>query len=109
MGANMAKVVKIPKVQMDDQKSKLMNGFFSMENKPIQRTTMKKKQHVITQAIPAASPPKPDLPSPTLPTIDNVTFSEDEEQVSDLPKAPTPKKSKKASAKDSKAEKYKEG
>jgi len=117
--ANTAKVVKMSKEKMDDQKSKLMNGMFQLQKKPKkQKRPSGSMMQTITVSIPAASPPRPTLPSPSLPSIDAVTFSEDEEQASDLPKAPTPKKAKqnakaakkaqKSSEKKSKKEKFKE-
>merc|ERR550525_1100434 len=102
------------KGEMDDQQSKLMNGMFDFGNKapPRWKARGPQKRQTLTTQIPAASPPKADLPSPALPTIDAVKFSDDEDQVSDLPKAPTPQKTKnsaKPSSKTSKKEKYKEG
>jgi len=113
--ANTVKCVKMTKGEMDDQKSLLMNGMFTFGNKESKfgnKARGPQKRQNITSQIPAASPPKPDLPSPALPTIDAVKFSDDEDEISDLPKAPTPKKSKssaKPSSKSSKKEKYKEG
>jgi len=112
--ANTPKVVQMTKGEMDDQKSRLMNGMFTFGNKAPEKWKARgpQKRQTITSQNPGASPPKRDLPSPALPTIDAVKFSDDEDQTSDLPKAPTPKKSKssaKASSKSSKKEKYKEG
>eukprot|EP00492_Amphilonche_elongata_P001929 TRINITY_DN224_c0_g1_i5.p2 TRINITY_DN224_c0_g1~~TRINITY_DN224_c0_g1_i5.p2 ORF type:complete len:222 (+),score=55.81 TRINITY_DN224_c0_g1_i5:889-1554(+) len=91
--ANTAKVVAMPKEKMDDQKSKLMSGLFTIGNKPPPRERISRPSNLtLTASIPAASPPKAELPSPVLPTIDSVQFSDDEAQTSDLPKAPTPKK-----------------